>query len=39
MPACTAKRKIEQIYFYGGRYIHFIERRTRVYAASRAAGA
>ena len=33
MPACTAKRKIEQIAFYGGR-CHFVERACEIYAAS-----
>lgn len=33
MPACTAKRKIEQIAFYGGRS-HFVESACEIYAAS-----
>ncbi|OSN10393.1 cysteine synthase [Lonsdalea iberica] len=33
MPACTAKRKIEQITFYGGR-CHFVEQSGQIYAAS-----
>ncbi|VTP64600.1 Cysteine synthase B [Leclercia adecarboxylata] len=33
MPACTAKRKIEQIEFYGGR-CHFVESACEIYAAS-----
>nr|WP_113864762.1 PLP-dependent cysteine synthase family protein [Brenneria salicis]NMN92344.1 cysteine synthase A [Brenneria salicis ATCC 15712 = DSM 30166]RBP67684.1 cysteine synthase A [Brenneria salicis ATCC 15712 = DSM 30166]RLM32345.1 cysteine synthase [Brenneria salicis ATCC 15712 = DSM 30166] len=33
MPACTAKRKIEQITFYGGR-CHFVEQAGQIYAAS-----
>ncbi|MDF2777652.1 PLP-dependent cysteine synthase family protein [Pseudescherichia sp.] len=33
MPACTAKRKIEQIAFYGGR-CHFVESACEIYAAS-----
>lgn len=33
MPACTAKRKIEQITFYGGR-CHFVEQSGQIYSAS-----
>lgn len=33
MPACTARRKIEQIAFYGGR-CHFVESACEIYAAS-----
>ncbi|MGL5243375.1 MAG: PLP-dependent cysteine synthase family protein [Kluyvera ascorbata] len=33
MPACTAKRKIEQIEFYGGR-CHFVNSACEIYAAS-----
>ncbi|WP_312227490.1 PLP-dependent cysteine synthase family protein [Pseudescherichia sp.] len=33
MPACTAKRKVEQIAFYGGR-CHFVESACEIYAAS-----
>lgn len=33
MPACTAKRKIEQITFYGGR-CHFVDQACEIYAAS-----
>ncbi|MCU6669170.1 PLP-dependent cysteine synthase family protein [Enterobacteriaceae bacterium H4N4] len=33
MPSCTAKRKIEQIEFYGGR-CHFVESACGIYAAS-----
>lgn len=33
MPACTAKRKIEQIEFYGGR-CHFVQSACEIYAAS-----
>ncbi|PWC18548.1 PLP-dependent cysteine synthase family protein [Brenneria corticis] len=33
MPACTARRKIEQIAFYGGR-CHFVEQAGHIYAAS-----
>jgi cysteine synthase A len=33
MPSCTAKRKIEQIEFYGGR-CHFVESACEIYAAS-----
>lgn len=33
MPACTAKRKVEQIEFYGGR-CHFVESACEIYAAS-----
>lgn len=33
MPACTAKRKIEQIQFYGG-HCHFVESACEIYAAS-----
>ncbi|WP_079773904.1 cysteine desulfhydrase [Salmonella bongori] len=33
MPACTAKRKIEQIQFYGG-HCHFVESASEIYAAS-----
>lgn len=33
MPACTAKRKIEQIEFYGGR-CHFVDSACEIYAAS-----
>jgi len=33
MPACTTKRKIEQIEFYGGR-CHFVESACEIYAAS-----
>ena len=33
MPACTAKRKIEQIAFYGGR-CHFVNHACEIYAAS-----
>ncbi|MFC3394802.1 PLP-dependent cysteine synthase family protein [Brenneria rubrifaciens] len=33
MPACTARRKIEQITFYGGR-CHFVEQAGQIYAAS-----
>ena len=33
MPACTAKRKVEQIAFYGGR-CHFVENACEIYAAS-----
>jgi len=33
MPACTAKRKVEQITFYGGR-CHFVESACEIYAAS-----
>ncbi|MCL6404308.1 PLP-dependent cysteine synthase family protein [Dickeya dadantii] len=35
MPACTARRKIEQITFYGGNY-HFVEQSGQIYAASEA---
>lgn len=33
MPSCTAKRKIEQIEFYGGR-CHFVASACEIYAAS-----
>lgn len=33
MPSCTAKRKVEQIAFYGGR-CHFVESACEIYAAS-----
>ena len=33
MPSCTAKRKIEQIEFYGGR-CHFVDNACEIYAAS-----
>lgn len=33
MPACTAKRKIEQIAFYGGQ-CHFVDHPAEIYAAS-----
>lgn len=33
MPSCTAKRKIEQIAFYGGR-CHFVESACEIYEAS-----
>lgn len=33
MPSCTAKRKIEQIEFYGGR-CHFVENACEIYDAS-----
>lgn len=33
MPSCTAKRKIEQIEFYGGR-CHFVESACEIYEAS-----
>ncbi|STV79101.1 cysteine synthase B [Klebsiella michiganensis] len=33
MPSCTAKRKIEQIEFYGGR-CHFVDSACEIYAAS-----
>ncbi|MCI4236223.1 PLP-dependent cysteine synthase family protein [Dickeya dianthicola] len=33
MPACTARRKIEQITFYGGN-CHFVEQSGQIYAAS-----
>lgn len=33
MPTCTARRKIEQITFYGGR-CHFVEQASEIYAAS-----
>ncbi|MCS3604087.1 cysteine synthase A [Buttiauxella sp. BIGb0471] len=33
MPACTAKRKVEQIEFYGGR-CHFVKSACEIYAAS-----
>jgi len=33
MPACTARRKIEQIEFYGGR-CHFVDSPCEIYAAS-----
>ncbi|WP_192458163.1 PLP-dependent cysteine synthase family protein [Musicola keenii] len=33
MPSCTAKRKIEQISFYGGK-CHFVEHSDQIYAAS-----
>jgi cysteine synthase A len=33
MPYCTAKRKVEQIEFYGGR-CHFVESACEIYAAS-----
>ncbi|WP_024551988.1 PLP-dependent cysteine synthase family protein [Franconibacter helveticus 513] len=33
MPACTAKRKVEQIEFYGGR-CHFVESACEIYDAS-----
>ncbi|AKJ41682.1 PLP-dependent cysteine synthase family protein [Pragia fontium] len=33
MPDCTAKRKIEQIEFYGGR-CHFVKHSSEIYAAS-----
>lgn len=33
MPACTAKRKVEQIEFYGGR-CHFVESACEIYVAS-----
>lgn len=35
MPSCTAKRKIRQIEFYGGR-CHFVGRTDEIYAASEA---
>lgn len=35
MPSCTARRKVEQITFYGGR-CHFVERSDEIYAASEA---
>ncbi|NPE60008.1 PLP-dependent cysteine synthase family protein [Dickeya dadantii] len=35
MPACTARRKIEQITFYGGN-CHFVEQSGQIYAASEA---
>ena len=33
MPSCTAKRKVEQIEFYGGR-CHFVDSACEIYAAS-----
>ncbi|MGL9719451.1 PLP-dependent cysteine synthase family protein [Symbiopectobacterium sp.] len=33
MPSCTAKRKVEQIAFYGG-HCHFVEQSNQIYAAS-----
>ena len=33
MPSCTARRKVEQIEFYGGR-CHFVESACEIYAAS-----
>lgn len=33
MPACTARRKVEQIEFYGGR-CHFVDSACEIYAAS-----
>lgn len=33
MPSCTAKRKVEQIAFYGG-LCHFVEQSSQIYAAS-----
>lgn len=33
MPACTARRKIEQITFYGGQ-CHFVDHAAEIYAAS-----
>lgn len=33
MPGCTAKRKVEQIEFYGGR-CHFVDSACEIYAAS-----
>ncbi len=33
MPTCTAKRKVEQITFYGGQ-CHFVEQSSQIYAAS-----
>lgn len=33
MPSCTARRKVEQIAFYGGR-CHFVESAGQIYAAS-----
>ncbi|KAA9000057.1 PLP-dependent cysteine synthase family protein [Affinibrenneria salicis] len=33
MPSCTARRKIEQIAFYGGQ-CHFVEQSAEIYAAS-----
>lgn len=33
MPACTARRKIEQITFYGGQ-CHFVDHSAEIYAAS-----
>ncbi|WJV63678.1 PLP-dependent cysteine synthase family protein [Pectobacteriaceae bacterium CE70] len=33
MPACTAKRKVEQIAFYGGS-CHFVEQSRQIYAVS-----
>ena len=33
MPACTARRKVEQIEFYGGR-CHFVQSACEIYAAS-----
>ncbi|MCW2478481.1 PLP-dependent cysteine synthase family protein [Candidatus Symbiopectobacterium sp. NZEC135] len=33
MPSCTAKRKVEQIAFYGG-HCHFVEQSSQIYAAS-----
>ncbi|WP_299998460.1 PLP-dependent cysteine synthase family protein [uncultured Cedecea sp.] len=33
MPACTARRKIEQIAFYGGQ-CHFVDHSSEIYAAS-----
>lgn len=34
MPSCTAKRKVEQIVFYGGR-CHFVDNACEIYAASK----
>lgn len=33
MPSCTARRKVEQIAFYGGR-CHFVDHAAQIYAAS-----
>lgn len=33
MPSCTARRKVEQITFYGGR-CHFVDHSAQIYAAS-----
>lgn len=33
MPSCTARKKVEQIEFYGGR-CHFVDSASQIYAAS-----